>query len=285
MEDLQANRQKASEWAKRFADAQTATDLKSALVSANQWRFDHIILPHMNMDGTFIRLRDLLIRDLDDAESEEEIRAAIDLVLGKYSIDEAASIWSVLPNPKRPSTDFCLFTSCGPSDQFLAVVDEDGKLTAALNRARSQLEESQALRQHEAERKAASVDVLMPERPTEHLCAITQQPMRHPVVADDGFTYERSAIERWLRSNSTSPKTNEPLANKTLRPNMDLKSLIRDWEPREHARCMAQAVPSLARQSTADLEAELARRKGSSSGAPGKRKSESAAAGQRKARK
>jgi hypothetical protein len=41
--------------------------------------------------------------------------------------------------------------------------------------------------------------------------------MRDPVVAADGFTYERSVIERWLRSNDTSPITNETLADKTLR--------------------------------------------------------------------
>ena len=31
--------------------------------------------------------------------------------------------------------------------------------------------------------------------------------------------YERSHIEKWLQEHNTSPKTNEPLEDKQLRPN------------------------------------------------------------------
>ena len=37
------------------------------------------------------------------------------------------------------------------------------------------------------------------------LCAITQELMVDPVLAEDGRTYERSAIVKWLATKSTSP--------------------------------------------------------------------------------
>ena len=137
---------------------------------------------------------------------------------------------------------------------------------AALSVARSRLAELQNSEKWRAERVKAGVDHLMPkERPNEHMCAISKEPMVDPVLAADGFTYERSRIEEWLKHNDRSPKTNKQLKDKTLTPNFDLKCLIRDWEEAEHKKCMAMAKerrePPPVRQSTSDMEAELARRK------------------------
>ena len=108
----------------------------------------------------------------------------------------------------------------------------------------------------QAERVAAGVDHLMPERPRDHLCCITHEPMLDPVCAEDGFTYERTAIERWLEDNDTSPITREEVhEDMELYPNIALKNMIRDWEEREHTRCMAQ---DRKQQSTSSLEAERA---------------------------
>jgi len=60
------------------------------------------------------------------------------------------------------------------------------------------------------------------------LCPITKEMMTDPVIASDGFTYERNAIEKWLWTKNTSPQTNLVLANKTLIPNHALKSMIAD---------------------------------------------------------
>lgn len=46
------------------------------------------------------------------------------------------------------------------------------------------------------------------------------------VIAADGFTYERSAIENWLKSNDCSPMTNEKLAHKNLDPNLLIKEIL-----------------------------------------------------------
>jgi len=51
--------------------------------------------------------------------------------------------------------------------------------------------------------------------------------MREPVVASDGHSYERAAIEKWLKSHQTSPRNNELISNLTI-PNINLKKLIQD---------------------------------------------------------
>ena len=57
--------------------------------------------------------------------------------------------------------------------------------------------------------------------------------MWDPGLADDGYTYERRAIEQWLsqrpEGQSTSPMTNLPMTD-TLRPNNSLARLISSKE-------------------------------------------------------
>ena len=53
--------------------------------------------------------------------------------------------------------------------------------------------------------------------------------MRDPVTTiDDGHSYEREAIERWLEKHDTSPLTNQPLASKRLQNNFALRSVIHE---------------------------------------------------------
>ena len=63
--------------------------------------------------------------------------------------------------------------------------------------------------------------------PEELLYPITHEIMRHPVVALDGHTYERSAIEKfWTDKGSPiSPVTNLRLVSDRLTPNVALRSL------------------------------------------------------------
>ncbi|GLC39412.1 hypothetical protein PLESTM_000893900 [Pleodorina starrii] len=63
----------------------------------------------------------------------------------------------------------------------------------------------------------------------EHLCCpITQEPLRDPVVAADGNTYERLAIEAWLQQHDTSPMTNEILPHKALTPNNLIRKIAEE---------------------------------------------------------
>lgn len=56
-------------------------------------------------------------------------------------------------------------------------------------------------------------------------CSITLDVMNNPVVAADGYTYERSAIERWVAAKLCSPMTNEPMGPQLV-PNLALRNVI-----------------------------------------------------------
>ena len=59
-------------------------------------------------------------------------------------------------------------------------------------------------------------------------CPITQMPFDDPVIAADGHTYERAAIEHWLLHPGPrkSPMTGAMLAHKHLTPNNTIRSLM-----------------------------------------------------------
>ena len=68
------------------------------------------------------------------------------------------------------------------------------------------------------------------EPPDDFVCPITTELMSDPVMAADGHAYERTAIERWLATKSTSPLTGGELEHSILVPNHMLRRMIRDWE-------------------------------------------------------
>ena len=57
-----------------------------------------------------------------------------------------------------------------------------------------------------------------PDAPQMLLCPITKELLVDPVVAADGHTYERSAIEKWLTKRESSPMTNEPVRTRPALP-------------------------------------------------------------------
>jgi hypothetical protein len=58
------------------------------------------------------------------------------------------------------------------------------------------------------------------------MCPITRERMEEPVLAADGITYEKRAIEEWFqRGNAKSPMTNQSIET-TLTPNINLKQAI-----------------------------------------------------------
>jgi hypothetical protein len=65
--------------------------------------------------------------------------------------------------------------------------------------------------------------------PSEFCCPITTLPMRLPVVAADGRSYEMYAIRKWFSERTTSPVTGEHLSTTTLVANHNLAKMIRDW--------------------------------------------------------
>jgi len=69
----------------------------------------------------------------------------------------------------------------------------------------------------------------MEEPPDAFVCPISFELMLDPVMCSDGHTYERAAIEDWLSSHTTSPKTNEELQTTALFPNHNLRAAIDEY--------------------------------------------------------
>ena len=68
------------------------------------------------------------------------------------------------------------------------------------------------------------------EEKDEYQCPISFELMTDPVIAEDGHSYERSAIEDWFgRGSLTSPKTGEPIGT-NLFPNHNLRKLIEEYQ-------------------------------------------------------
>jgi len=64
------------------------------------------------------------------------------------------------------------------------------------------------------------------------ICPITCALFVDPVIAPDGHTYERTAIEEWLSRNATSPLTGAVLAGGELRPNHVARSMAKSLAAR-----------------------------------------------------
>ncbi|CAF0782550.1 unnamed protein product [Adineta steineri] len=62
------------------------------------------------------------------------------------------------------------------------------------------------------------------------LCPLTLELFRDPVLAQDGHTYERVAIEEWIRKTGSSPLTRQPLCMEHLYPNLVVKKIIDNFE-------------------------------------------------------
>lgn len=65
------------------------------------------------------------------------------------------------------------------------------------------------------------------DAPDDLCCPITLALMREPVQTLLGHTYEREAIEGWLKTHRTDPMTGEPLLVTAVFPNADIKERCR----------------------------------------------------------
>lgn len=90
-------------------------------------------------------------------------------------------------------------------------------------------------------RTDAGVDEYMLERPREHNCPILAELMVDPVVAEDGHSYERSAISQWFsKGKKSSPLTNLPIGDKLVK-NETLRMMIENFEMEAHKKAMDRA--------------------------------------------
>jgi hypothetical protein len=66
--------------------------------------------------------------------------------------------------------------------------------------------------------------------PHEAVCALTGKVMVDPVICEDGYTYDRVAIETHMREFGTSPVTKLPLSSHNLIANRAVVSIIRRYQ-------------------------------------------------------
>lgn len=92
---------------------------------------------------------------------------------------------------------------------------------------------------HEARIVKCGKAVALPDRPENHCCPISQNVMVDPVVAEDGFTYERVHIDRWFLERKTSPMTNNVLKTTDVVPNHFARNCIDEWEDDMHKIAMS----------------------------------------------
>ena len=92
------------------------------------------------------------------------------------------------------------------------------------------------------------------------LCPITEQLMTDPVFTMDGQTYERSAIEAWLKTNDTSPVTGKRLPSKKLVDNVRARGMVRTAAEAQVAAVQAAAAQADDDEDDEDPDAEAVRR-------------------------
>ncbi|KAL9860261.1 U-box domain-containing protein 57 [Arabidopsis thaliana] len=96
--------------------------------------------------------------------------------------------------------------------------------------AGSYKQDADAMRQ-ERDNALKTVQEIVDEQqpPPSFICPITQDVMKNPHMAADGFTYELEAIQKWINTgHRTSPMTNLKLSHFSFSPNRALRSAIEE---------------------------------------------------------
>ncbi|RZC86077.1 hypothetical protein C5167_026752 [Papaver somniferum] len=66
--------------------------------------------------------------------------------------------------------------------------------------------------------------------PSHYFCPILQEVMEDPHIAADGYTYEYSAIQKWVANQKVSPVTRVILPHIRLIPDLTLRAAIQEWK-------------------------------------------------------
>ena len=60
-------------------------------------------------------------------------------------------------------------------------------------------------------------------------CLNMQELLKNPVIATDGYTYEKAALQQWLRNHNMSPVTGGFLDIRVV-PNRSIKTIIAELQ-------------------------------------------------------
>lgn len=152
-----------------------------------------------------------------DAFKVERILADLNFKLMAYS-NESSGVWLGVQ----------LLTTAFPSASATALFNASKKHYLHMIGQKRELEKQRIQSETDA---TSSLDTAggagsCSDIPDGFLCPITHSVMSDPVIASDGHTYERDAIERWLTTHMTSPMTGAQLPSKTFTSNFALRDAI-----------------------------------------------------------
>mmetsp|Transcript_29769 Transcript_29769/g.44157 ORF Transcript_29769/g.44157 Transcript_29769/m.44157 type:complete len:696 (+) Transcript_29769:266-2353(+) len=91
-------------------------------------------------------------------------------------------------------------------------------------------------------------ELMTNQAPKSFFCPLTMSIMRDPVITSSGSTFERKAIQKWLKKNTKDPLTNASLSSNgsgppLLIPNRTLRDTIEEWK-RDFTTNMDKKLPA-----------------------------------------
>ena len=134
--------------------------------------------------------------------------------------------WGVLSIDDKPTAGLH-FTPTQGSGARDGVCDDDGSQDGSWDDCDAPCEQTAV----DAEWEAVDMAVEAEWCPDEYICPITLELLEDPVIAADGLTYEREALQGWIDKHAAqavclSPATGAPLAHRELTPNHDILAKI-----------------------------------------------------------
>ena len=194
----------------------------------------------------------------DAQEHDADLAAAIAASLGESVVHTPAEEEVALLDALRPWAAL----PCRTPEQIAAVLPSLRLDLIPMDALRAHVQSADGVLRDAARPasplRAALTDVLLPgisslhgmalddETPDELTCCITLALMTDPVVALDGKSYERSAIEAfWAKSGGTpiSPVTREALKSNALVPNINLRTLCHEYGAKHKRVKLSAASP------------------------------------------
>ena len=168
------------------------------------------------------------------SEDAATTKLALADVTAKASKDAAASKQALADVTAKASKD------AAASKQALA--DLAAKATEEAAVSRQALTDVTA-KATEANNRAEVLSSGIADASEAFTCPIKGELFVDPVMASDGFTYERDAIWKWFQKHSTSPMTNEPLTCLRLVTNHNLKQMMSPLRKVRSRRSRSESPP------------------------------------------
>lgn len=145
------------------------------------------------------------------------------------SMDKSIKMWDLQGNCLKTLAEHSRYVNC-------IAINSDSTIVASGSNDRSiliwDLTNSFTIDSHLTEVRSLLMKIASNDSdlPLEFICPITHELMRDPVVLEDGFTYERSAINEWFNTGKqTSPMTNMDLSDINCIENTILREKIDEY--------------------------------------------------------